>query len=353
MRENIINPTHYNSVLEMTPSKSNASNLTAAEIDAKFDKLVEDPVHPSGLKYALISFCADGTRQRFKNDDGKVALRVRGAFSTVDRARKHVAKLGPELDTYVTELGKWSLIGNIDESIDVKRHLVDLVDAHTKRLEHEKVRFEKRKQHAMKEGIDNVPPELADPCDVIPHPGKTLDTIEEVEEVEGTEDVEGGENAEGATGGISLDDVDAVKVDDLKYVAISYIAPDPEFQSLETPPGVVAIKLRGVYESKDEASKYIESTLTSFDSEHDILVADMYKFLVIPADGDIKDTTYREEYLHDLFEGKAQSQAAASQFVREQDARPELEKLTHPAEIAAAAGPSSAEASDSAGPSGS
>ena len=324
----------------MSPSKSNASNLTATEIDAKFDTLVEDPVHPSGLKYALISFCANNTRQKFENDAGKVALRIRGAFSTLDRARKHAPKLGTDLDTFVTELGKWSLIGNIDDSIDVKHHLVDIVDAHSKRLEHEKVRFEKRKKHVMKKGIDTVPSELADPADTIPPPGKTLDAIQEVEDVE---DVEG---SKGAPGGISLDDVDTVKVDDLKYVALSYIMPDREFQALETPPGIVAIKLRGVYDSKDDASKYIESTLSSFDNEHDILVADLYKFLVLPADGDIAETTYREEYLHDLFKGKEQSQAAASQFVREQDARPELEKLTHPAEVAAAAGPS-------AGPSGS
>jgi hypothetical protein len=325
----------------MSSSKSNANNLTATEIDARFDKLVEDPVHPSGLKYALISVCANKTRQKFENDDGKVAIRVRGAFSTLDRARKHAPKLGSDLDVFVTELGKWNLIGNIDDSIDVKHHLVDIVDAHSKRLEHEKVRFEKRKKHAMKKGIDTVPPELADPADTIPPPGKTLDTIQEVEDVE---DVDG---SKGSSGGISLDDVDTVKVDDLKYVALSYIMPDPEFQTLETPPGIVAIKLRGVYDSKGDASKYIESTLSSFDNEHDILVADMYKFLVIPADGEITETTYREEYLHDLFKGKEQSQAAASQFVREQDARPELEKLTHPAEIAAAAGPSSA------GPSGS
>jgi len=327
----------------MSSSKSNASNLTATEIDAKFDTLVEDPVHPSGLKYALISFCANNTRQKFENDAGKVALRVRGAFSTLDRARKHAPKLGTDLDTFVTELGKWSLIGNIDDSIDVKHHLVDIVDAHSKRLEYEKMRFEKRKKHAMKKGIDTIPSELADPHDTILPPGKTLDAIQEVEDVE---DVEGTKGADGASGGISLDDVDTVKVDDLKYVALSYIMPDPDFQSLETPPGIVAIKLRGVYETKDDASKYIESTLSSFDNEHDILVADLYKFLVLPADGDIAETTYREDYLHDLFKGKEQSQAAASQFVREQDARPELEKLTHPAEVAAAAGPSS-------GPSGS
>jgi len=312
--------------------------LTASEIDAKFDKLVEDPVHPSGLKYALISFCANNTRQKFENDAGKVALRVRGAFSTLERARKHAPKLGTDLDTFVTELGKWSLIGNIDDSIDVKHHLVDIVEAHSKRLEFEKMRFEKRKKHAMRDGIDTVPAELADPSDTIPPPGKPLDTIQEVEDVE---------DVDAKPGGVSLDDVDDVKVDDLKYVAISYIMPDHEFQTLKTPPGIVAIKLRGVYESKDDASKYIESTLSSFDHDHDILVADLYKFLVLPADGEITETTYREEYLHDLFEGKAKSQAAASQFVREQDARPELEKLTHPAEIAAAADPSSA------GPSGS
>ena len=323
----------------MSPSKSNARDLTSAEIDMKFDKLVEDPVHPSGLKYALISFCSNGTRQKFENDDGKVALRVRGAFSNLDRARKHAPKLGTGLDVFVTELGKWNLIGNIDDSIDVKHHLVDIVEAHSKRLEYEKMRFEKRKKHAMKNGIDTVPTELADPSDTIPPPGKPLDTIQEVEDVEAVEDAK--------AGGISLDDVDAVKVDDLKYVALSYVLPDPEFQTLKTPPGIVAVKLRGVYDSKSDASKYIESTLSSFDNEHDILVADLYKFLVLPADGEITETTYREEYLHDLFKGKEQSQAAASQFVREQDARPELEKLTHPAEIAAATGPSSA------GPSGS
>ncbi len=301
------------------------------------DYLTEDMMYSNGLEYAAISFCASRTRQKFENDAGLVALRVRGGFSSIGDAKKHMKKLDRRLDTYISELYKWILIGNIDGTMDVNAHLVDMVKAHGLRLEHEKRRFEDRKKAAIEHGIDNIPDDLKDAVDEPPKPDGTsadanLEAIVDLDEVDGSGDSDDGSDD---IDGISLSDVDTVKTDDYKYVAVSYVLPDPQFQDLDTPEGVVAVKLRGIFETKEEAEKYVKETLSKVDPDHDILIADMYKFLTLPVDHSKIKTTYREEYLQEMFEGYEESQKAAKSFVQERDRLPDVEKAVHPAEIRA------------------
>ena len=304
-----------------------------------YDHLTEDLMYSNGLTYAAISFCASKTRQKYETDTHKVALRVRGGFISLNDAKKHMKKLDRKLDTYICELYKWILIGNVDATMDVNAHLVDMIKAHGLRLDHEKKRFEERKKAVMKDGLDGVPDELKEtfdtPGDEDPIPtGSNLDTIDELT---GSGDDQDGDDQDGDDNvdGISLSDVDTVRTGDYKFVAVSYVLPDPEFQTMETPVGVVAVKLRGIFETKEEAEKYVKETLSRVDPDHDILVADMYKFLTLPIDHSKIETTYREEYLQDMFSGYDKSQKAAKSFAQERDRLPDVERAVHPAELKA------------------
>jgi hypothetical protein len=312
-----------------------ATNHDQTADHSDIDHLTEDLEYSNGLKYAAISFCASRTRQKYDNSDGKVAVRVRGGFHGLNDAKKHMRLLDRKLDTYITELYKWILIGNVDETMDANAHLNDMIRAHTRRLEHEKQVFEKRKKAAMEGGLDSIPDELKSEHDKVVadtvaggDPKSTLDsnTLDTIVEIDDEPD---------DMDGISLSDVDTVKTGDYKFVAISYVLPDAEFQELETPDGVVALKIRAIFETRDEGEKYLKETLSKVDPDHDILLADMYKFLILPADHSKLETTYREEYLQEMFSGYDESQKAAKSFSKEHDRIGDLEKAVHPAEMKA------------------
>lgn len=301
-------------------------------VNSTFDHLSEDLEYTNGLKFAAISFCSSKTRQRYDSGDGKVAVRVRGGFHSINDAKKHMKLLDRKLDTYITELYKWILIGNVDDSMDANAHLVDMIKAHGKRLEHEKAMFEKRKKVVMEKGLDNVPEELKTDADVLGGVPETsldanvLDTIVETDETDETDtDVDA----------ISMSDTDSARTGDYKFVALSYVLPDKEFQDLDTPNGVVAIKLRAIFETKEEAATYVKDTLSKIDPDHDILVADMYRFLIVPTDHSNMETSYREEYLQEMFSGYSESQKAAKSFMNEHDRIGDLEKSVHPTEVKA------------------
>jgi len=296
------------------------------------DHLDEDLPHQNGLKYAAISFAASKTRQRI-DSEGKVAVRVRGGFASTDEAMSHVKRLDRALDTYVCDMYRWILIGNVSPTMDTEAHLTDMVKAHRKRMEAEKERFEERKKHAMQNSIDSVPEHLDgtknddDPVNIKQenpdsHDLKRLKVINEENEVVT------------AGGGVSLTDVDPVTVDGLKYVVISYVERDPEFQELETPEGVIGLKIRAVVESKDQADSYIRDVLTKLDPDFDIFVAELYKFLLLPCKHDDIETVYREEYLDGMFSDYKKSQTAAQSFMKSADTQG-LERIVHPTELKA------------------
>jgi hypothetical protein len=97
-----------------------------------------------------------------------------------------------------------------------------------------------------------------------------------------------------------------------------------------------------VFETKEEASTYISDVIAKSDPDHDVLVADMYKFLVLPVDHTKIETKYREEYLDELFDGYKKTQHAAKTYMKTRPPDMEhpsltanLETTTHPTELKA------------------
>lgn len=297
----------------------------ATEKDIHLD---EDCICPNKLKYAIISFCSSKSRQRLE-DDSKVALRIRGGFSTVEEAMGHVKRLDRKLDAYVCELYKWTLIGNVTPDMDVEDHLVDMIKCHKKRNTDAKEKFKERKELIQKEGMDALPEEHKDIVDTqqdtMENDAPTLMDIEPIKESDPVMD-----------NGINFSDTDIIKVDGLHYAILSVVERDPEYQTLKTPNGVFGIKIRGIFETKSEAEAHINDKLSKLDDDFDMLIADMYKFLSLPVDhDDIEDTRYREEYLQDLFTTYKKSQEEARAHQKERGMEEVLEEPVHPTEIKA------------------
>jgi len=285
----------------------------------------------SPLKFAAISFAASKTRQRIAAED-KVALLVRGGFASSDEAMEHIKLLPRDLDTYVCELYKWILLGNITDDMDCNAHLNDMVSAVKKRNALEKTRFEERKKHAMEHSIDDVPEELDPLKNVVPGEQTPKDASAErdLKRLKVIKEEEGN----GSSSSMTLSHKDTITVPDQHFVVVSCVAPDPEFQELTTPEGVVGIKIRGVFESKAAAEAHIKEVLSGLDDQHDMFIADMYRFLVFPCDDDAVETVYREEYLQGMFSDYEKTQQAAQTFMKTADMNG-LERTVHPTELKA------------------
>jgi len=296
------------------------------------DHLDED-IPYSNLRYAALSFAGTKTRQRIDKEH-HVAVRIRGGFPTVDDAMAHVRKLDRSLDTYVSDMHKWVLVGNVTDDMNAEAILSDMVVAHRARNEIEKQRFEERKKRAIESSIDDLPDHLKDEITTDMAP-KTEETKEEtsLKDVQVIDDDPPGDDH---ANGVSLTDEDKIKVSDLKFVAISFVKPDPEYQKMQPPPsGVIGIKIRGIYSTRDEAEKHIKETLSKLDPDFDVLLADLYKWLMLPFEHDDDvHTTYRETYLNDLFSDYKASQDAAIGFMKSPDVE-HLEKVVHPTEMKA------------------
>ena len=300
------------------------------------DHLDEDIAHQNGLKYAAISFAASKTRQRL-DAEGKVALRVRGGFATTDDAMAHVKRLDRTLDTYVCDMYRWICVGNVTPDMDTEAHLTDMVKARRKRNEIEKQRFEERKKHAMENSIDDVPDHLddlknasLDKKEEETDPSHDLKRLKVINEEEDKEEIT-------AVGGVSMSDSDSITVGDLKFVALSYVEPDAEYQEMTTPEGVMGIKIRGIFATKEEAESHIQEVLTKLDPDFDIFVCDLYRFLLLPCKHEDIETVYREEYLQGMFSDYKKSQTAAQTFMKSADTQG-LERVVHPTELKAIEG---------------
>jgi len=300
--------------------------------------LDEDQCFATSLKYAAISFCSSKSRQRIKCEDS-VALKIRGAFASTDEAMGHVKLLNKDLDTYIMELYKWTLLGNVTDDLDSEDHLVDMIKCHKKRNADAREEFKRRKELIQKGGLEAY---KEDDTTVDVTCKKAETPLEEIQAI--PNDATGGGGKE-----IDMHHIDEVRAGDLQYAVISIVERDPEHQTLETPRGCVGVKIRGVFATRKECEDHIEK-LSKLDSEFDMYIADLYKFLMLPPpDKDDIETKYREPYLQELFSTYQQSQEEAKAHIKEREATgliDELEKPVHPAEIKAAA------ESGGAGPSG-
>jgi antitoxin component of RelBE/YafQ-DinJ toxin-antitoxin module len=292
---------------------------TQEEIDTYLD---EDTIVEGGT-YAVISMCTNKTRQRIQ-DAGKMALKIRGGgFYSPEEAMQHVKKLQAEkdaFDCYVIDMYKWVLLGNIAEGMNTEHHMVDMMKAYHKRISQHKKEFDERKEIVKEEGLE------ADP-----HAEQTHGT-------QATGDQQQGQQQQDPTlaHGASWTDIDKVVVPQCNYVIMSVIERDPELQTMETPEGCFAVKLRGVFNYKEEAEKALEK-LSKMDTDVDMYIADCYRWLMLPVEKDaIKDVRYREEYLQEMFSSYKTSQEEAKQFMRQaerDELTKKLEQAVHPVEI--------------------
>jgi Sec-independent protein translocase protein TatA len=292
---------------------------TQAEIDMYLD---EDTIVDGGT-YAVISMCTDKTRQRIR-EKGKMALKVRGGgFYTPEDAMQHVNKLKENnnaFDCYVIDMYKWVLLGNITPDMNTEHHMVDMMKAYRKRISQHKKEFDERKEIVKEEGLEADPASQGNPPQEVTN--KTADpTLETGQQGSGT---------------ASWTDTDSVVVPQCNYVILSVIERDPELQTMETPEGCFAVKIRGVFNYKEEAEKKLE-ILSKMDTDVDMYVADCYRWLMLPVESNaIKDVRYREEYLQEMFSSYQTSQQEAQQFIKQQE-RDELtrklEEAVHPLEI--------------------
>jgi len=296
--------------------------------DLKDEHLVIDTLKTKGLEYCLLSFCSSNTPQRIDDPD-HVAFKLRGAFHSVDDAMEHAKVLDGTLHTYVAELYKWILIGNVTDDMSQEHHLVDMIRAHKKRNRDAREEFHTRKEKVMKEGLDSV-----DQDDIPPPPSATAKDKDPAHpERLNINPIRPGDTESKKTP--TLNDRDTVTVPGLHYAVVSVVERDEEFQELETPRGVVGLKVRGIFETRDQAEDHMEK-LGKLDTEFDMYLAELYRFHMLPPDIEkTEDVKYRDEYLNNLFGGCKKSEQEAKAFQAERDMQG-VEKLVHPAEIRAA-----------------
>lgn len=289
--------------------------------------LDEDLCFANDLKYSVISFCSSESRQRIKCNDS-VALKIRGAFASTTDAMSHVKLLKKDLDAYIMENFKWTLLGNVNPEMDTEEHLVDMIKAHKKKNSDAREEFQKRKDIVKKDGLEAYKDDAI--LDVT-ETTKEETPLHDIQPILNDETVDDGK-------GIDMNHIDEVKVADLNYAVISFVERDPENQTIETPRGCVGVKIRGVFATRKECDEQIEK-LSKLDSEFDMYVVDLYRFLLLPPpDKDGIKTKYREPYLQELFSTYDQSQQEARAHIKERETvalLEELEKPTHPAEIKA------------------
>lgn len=109
-------------------------------------------------------------------------------------------------------------------------------------------------------------------------------------------------------------DEDIVRVSGQRFALLSIVSPESNQKSHD---GKLAIKIRGAFDTKEEADAYIRR-LQKTDPHFDIFIVDMYKWLLLPPDlAKIADIKYQEQYLNDMLQGHRESQLQVKQLFEE------------------------------------
>lgn len=107
-------------------------------------------------------------------------------------------------------------------------------------------------------------------------------------------------------------DEDVITVPGQAYALVSFVSPQANQKADKC-----AMKIRGVFGSRDEASAHVKK-LMRVDNSFDIFLVEMYKWVpVSPDPNDIQDQEYSDAYLNQLMRGYQESQLAAKQFFAE------------------------------------
>ena len=105
---------------------------------------------------------------------------------------------------------------------------------------------------------------------------------------------------------------DMITVPGQRFVLLSVIGPQSPQKHDK-----FGIKIRGCFDTHEEASKHAKK-LQAEDSTFDIMVADMYQWLLIPPDPTrIEDVHYNDEKLQEIMEGYKKNQIEAARHFEE------------------------------------
>ena len=105
-----------------------------------------------------------------------------------------------------------------------------------------------------------------------------------------------------------------------KYALISVVAPHSSQKA-----NTCAVKIKGVFESKEDAQNYVKK-LMKLDNSFDIFLVEMGKWLAIPPNiSSIEDQEFQEKELNEIIQGHKEQQILAKSHF-EQRKREEIDK---------------------------
>ena len=113
---------------------------------------------------------------------------------------------------------------------------------------------------------------------------------------------------------------DTITIPSQNYALISIVSPQSNQKA-----NITALKIKGVFEHKEDAQKYV-SKLMQNDDTYDIFLVDMYKWLAIPPDlSSIEGQVHQEKELNEIIQGHKEQQLLAKSHFEERK-RYEIEK---------------------------
>jgi len=99
-----------------------------------------------------------------------------------------------------------------------------------------------------------------------------------------------------------------------KYALISVVS---KSTSQKSDNDRVGLKIRGVFETKEEANSFVKRIM-KFDASFDVFMCPLGKWLLLPPNSDdIDDQQYQEQYLNDMVKEYKQSQLEAKAHFQE------------------------------------
>lgn len=105
---------------------------------------------------------------------------------------------------------------------------------------------------------------------------------------------------------------DFIKLSGQNYALISVVSPVSTQKH-----DMCALKIRGVFENKEDAQHHAKRLMQS-DSTFDVFLVDLYKWLPIPPDSsEINDHVFQEEALNDIIRGHKEEQLRVKEHFEE------------------------------------
>lgn len=125
------------------------------------DFLEEDSVTVNGQKFGLLCVVSPDRVEGQPKGTGKVAIKLRGSFDTIEQAKHHakkVHKVDSSVNTYCVDLGRWILVppedDKIGETVYGEDFLQKLFCGYEEGRKVAKQAFQKRVQDVKRDGLD-------------------------------------------------------------------------------------------------------------------------------------------------------------------------------------------------------